>query len=211
MPRSLVTAATVAAMALVGGCDGSDGSPAAARPNGEPEQSHVEITPAPGYEPMSDTVDVIGYTLDGAIGPDVPKLIVGPGHRWVDVDDRRTFAVERFGQLPPEPVPDTTTDVRIAGLPGLEMVGRGNDEKTVYGVVLFTDSGYILVAGDQPERYDPDQLPAFRTMARSLSIGAPSSADATAPTGRPERPERPTPTGGGGPPPPPTPPGPPTP
>lgn len=132
-----------------------------------------DLTPAPGYQRDQAYSQGILLSLGGATGPDVPKLVLAPslGQGSVPENERRDFATGRFGQLPPKPTAETTTQVEIAGLRGFELTGPGADGKTVYAVMLFNANGYVLISGDFKPAKHPDQLPAFRAMARSLAVG----------------------------------------
>jgi hypothetical protein len=133
----------------------------------------IDISPAPGYERQEEGTSGIVVTLGGETGADVPKLLASPsmGQDTVEPAQQRAFAAQRFRQLPGKPSEDSTTELSIAGLPGFETVGHTGDGKVVYAVMLFNDDGYILIAGDYDPAQHPDQLPAFRSMARSLEVG----------------------------------------
>jgi hypothetical protein len=126
-----------------------------------------EITPAPGYERGESSAGQI-YSLGK--GTDVPKLIIAPsqGQTSVPAAQHRQFAVDRFGKLPSAPTPERTSEITVAGRPGFEIVGRDSEARTVYAVLLYTDTGYIVLAGDFDATKHPDQVPAFQAMAKSL-------------------------------------------
>ncbi len=131
-----------------------------------------DLTPAAGYVRKDAVGGSVLFTLGGASGAGVPSLLAAPslGHAPVEESRRRTFAETRFESLPAEPSADSTVEVDIAGLPGFEVTGVGSEGETVYAVVLFTETGYIAIAGDFDPTAHPDQLPAFRGMARSLVL-----------------------------------------
>jgi hypothetical protein len=132
-----------------------------------------DLTPAAGYERKDAAGGAVLFTLGGASGADAPKLLAAPslGQAGVAESGRRSFAVTRFEGLPAKPAADATTEVEIAGLPGFELTGTGSrGGETVYAAIVFTDDGYIVVAGDFDPATHPDQLPAFREMARSLVV-----------------------------------------
>jgi hypothetical protein len=128
-----------------------------------------DITAAPGYQRTESSGGLL-YSLGSATGTTAPKLIVAPslGQTAIPAQQRREFAVSRFGSLPSAPKPNSTTEVTIDGLPGFELVGKGSDGRTAYSVVLYPDNGYIVLVGDFDPATHPGQLSAFRAMANSL-------------------------------------------
>ncbi|MBP2327366.1 hypothetical protein JOF56_007751 [Kibdelosporangium banguiense] len=128
-----------------------------------------DITPAPGYQRTESSGGLV-YSLGPRTDTTVPKLIAAPslGLAVVAQDERRDFAIKRFGSLNNAPTPDTTTEVSIDGLPGFELVGKGKNNRTHYMVALFTEGGYVLIIGDFDSAVHPDQLPAFQAMAKSF-------------------------------------------
>ena len=131
-----------------------------------------DLTPAAGYARKDAVGGSILFTLGGAAGKGVPSLLAAPslGQAAVEESRWRAFAETRFETLPAKPSADSTVEVDIAGLPGFEVTGVGSAGETVYAVVLFTETGYIVIAGDFDPRAHGDQLPAFREMARSLVL-----------------------------------------
>jgi hypothetical protein len=133
----------------------------------------IDITPAPGYQHVPSS-GLVMLTLGGATGPDVPVFIAARSldKRTVPTDERRQVAEDQFSQqlFHGNPSPQTVSEVMIAGLPGWELVGRSATDVT-YAVILYTDDGFVTLTGRQPIGGHPDdQLPAFRQMARSLSM-----------------------------------------
>ena len=132
------------------------------------------VTPAPGYVKQPSSAG-LGYTLKGASGPGVAQFLVNPslGTGPIPAGERRDLARTRFGSLPGHPVAGSAAGVTIAGLPGWEFTGTGEEdgrERRYYAAVLFTDAGYLILAGTfDPDRHD-DQIGAFRSMARSLEL-----------------------------------------
>lgn len=132
-----------------------------------------DLTPAAGYQRGDAVGGAVLFTLGGKSGAGAPKLLAAPslGQAEVAEDRRRSFAVTRFEGLPAKPSAEATTEVEIAGLPGFELTGRGSRAgETVYAAILFADDGYFVIAGDFDPAAHPDQLPAFREMARSLVV-----------------------------------------
>ncbi|WP_340684063.1 hypothetical protein LCL61_37165 [Amycolatopsis coloradensis] len=126
-----------------------------------------DLTPAEGYQRKESTA-ALSFTRGGQGGP---KLVAAPSMGQGRLpEDKRAYAVDRFGKTPSAPSADTVTEVTIAALSGFEMVGRDNKGRTAYGVMTFTDTGYIFVAGDFDPAKHGDQLPAFKQMARSLVL-----------------------------------------
>ena len=127
------------------------------------------ITPAKGYEKQASSVGLV-YTLDGDSGPGVAQFLVqeSKGASATPASGRRDAARARFAGLPGSPEPTTEREVDIAGLPGVELTGAGKEfglERRYYAAMLFTDDGYVLLAGTfDPDRYPADQTPAFRAM-----------------------------------------------
>lgn len=133
-----------------------------------------DLTPAPGYERQSGSTMAMGFTLGGTSGEGAPSLLAAPsmGQERVGEDRRREFALNRFDALPAKPSADQTEEVQIAGRTGFEMIGRGSRAgEVVYAVVLYTEDGYVIVAGTFDPAKHPDQVPAFRAMAHSLVLG----------------------------------------
>jgi len=63
--------------------------------------------------------------------------------------------------------------VRIAGLPGWQFTGDGAEngrDRSYYAAILFTKEGYLIAAGNFDSAKYPDQIDAFRAMARSLEF-----------------------------------------
>ncbi|WP_367128050.1 hypothetical protein [Saccharothrix sp. HUAS TT1] len=143
-----------------------------ARWNGEAvvDDRRPDLTPAEGYQRRDAPGDSVLFTLGGEAGPGVPKLLAAQslGQAPVAEDQRRSFAVARFEALPAKPSVGAATEVAIAGLPGWELTGEGDSGAVVYTAIVFDDDGYFVVAGDFDPAAHPDQLPAFREMARSL-------------------------------------------
>lgn len=131
-----------------------------------------DLTPAPGYERQSGTNSTIMLTLGGESGPDVPKFLATPslGESPVEAGRHDAFARERFEELPHSPEVESAADVEIAGLPGVELTGHNSRGAVVYAVLLFTETGYLVMVGDFDPDLHADQLPAFREMARSLVL-----------------------------------------
>ncbi len=126
-----------------------------------------DLTPAEGYQRKEGTSS-LSFTRGAQGGP---KLIAAPSMGEPRLpEDKRAYAVDRFGKLPAKPSADTVTEVTIAGMPGFEIVGHDSKGKTAYAVMTFTETGYILVGGDFDPAKDGDQLPAFKQMARSLVL-----------------------------------------
>ena len=133
------------------------------------------IEPADGYVKLASSAG-LGYSLAGKQEPGVPLFIV----KAVNVPsgsagERLEAAKVAFRRLAGNPTTDSERRVTIAGLPGWELVGRGNEDgrtRKTYAVMLFTDDGRILaLAGTfDPDRY-PDQIGAFKSMAHSLELG----------------------------------------
>ncbi|ANZ35870.1 hypothetical protein BBK82_07015 [Lentzea guizhouensis] len=128
-----------------------------------------DLTAAPGYQ-RNEGSGAITFTLGE--GVKAARLIAAPslGVGAVPFDRRRDFANERFGKLPHSPSAESVQEVRIAGKPGFELTGRNSESRTVYMVILYTDAGYVVLAGDFDPAGQPDQLPAFRSMAQSLVV-----------------------------------------
>ncbi|MET9224644.1 hypothetical protein [Lentzea sp. NPDC003310] len=128
-----------------------------------------DLTAAPGYQRGGGS-GAITFVLGE--GTDAAKLIAAPsiGAAAVPADRRRQAATERFATLPHSPSLQSTQEVQIAGKPGFELTGRTGEGRTVYAVMLFTDSGYILLTGDFDPAKHSDQLPAFRAMAQSIVL-----------------------------------------
>ena len=133
------------------------------------------ITPAKGYE-QQPTSTGLAYALDGDAGPGVAQFLAQPslGAGATPAGGRQDAARARFAALPGSPAPTSEREIEIAGLPGWELTGTGTEdgrERRFYAVMLFTDDGYVLLAGTfDPERYPADQTPAFRSMARSFRV-----------------------------------------
>ncbi|GLZ33362.1 hypothetical protein Lesp02_55500 [Lentzea sp. NBRC 105346] len=127
----------------------------------DPGGRGLDITPAAGYQRAGGLV----FTLGGKPGPGVPELVVTTTDDKVYTPAFESFAVDRFQKLASKPVVDKVTMVDLAALNGYEVTGGGS-----YLMVLFKDDGCIMIAGtSDPVKY-PDQVPAFREMARSLKI-----------------------------------------
>ena len=126
-----------------------------------------DLTAAPGYQRGGGS-GAITFVLGE--GTDAAKLIaaLSIGATATPTDRRREVATERFTKLPHSPSVQSTQEVQIAGKPGFELTGRTGEGRTVYAVILFTDAGYILLAGDFDPAKHSDQLPAFRSMAQSI-------------------------------------------
>ncbi len=126
-----------------------------------------DLTAAPGYQRQQSSAGLV-FALDGKQGP---MLVAAPSIGKAELPaDRRGFAVGRFGELPSKPSADSVNEVEIAGLKGFEIVGKDSAKKTAYGVMVFTETGYIQIAADFDSAKYGDQLPAFRAMARSLVL-----------------------------------------
>ena len=132
------------------------------------------ITPAKDYVKQESSAGLT-YTLNGESGPGVALFLVSPslGAQPIPPADRQEAARARFAALPGKPVADAEDRVTIAGLPGWEFTGTGKENglaRTYYATVLFTDDGYLVLAGTfDPAKY-PDQIKAFKSMARSLEL-----------------------------------------
>jgi hypothetical protein len=129
------------------------------------------IAPAKGYQKVASSV-ALSYTLNGDSGPGVAQFLAQESKGATPASGRREAARARFAALPGSPEPTSEREVEIAGRPGWELTGAGKEfgrETHVYAAILFTDDGYVLLVGTfDPDRYPTDQVPAFRSMARSF-------------------------------------------
>ncbi|WP_137145444.1 hypothetical protein [Mycolicibacterium sp. CR10] len=135
-----------------------------------PSDLGITVTPSAGYQEVPSGGS-LQLSLGGQTGPDVPVFLASPSRGFgnaVPPQARRQFAERRFVQLPGNPAPGLATDITIAGLPAVEIVGESTDE-IIYAAMVFTADGYVLLSGLQPKT-QPDQLEAFRQMAQSLTI-----------------------------------------
>lgn len=135
-----------------------------------PSDLGIAVTPSAEYQEVA-TSGSIQLSLGGRSGPEVPVFLASPSRGFgnaVPPPARRQFAGRRFGQLPGNPAPGQVTDVTLAGLPAIEIVGESAEE-IVYAAMVFTADGYVLMTGLQPKS-QPDQLEAFRQMAQSLTF-----------------------------------------
>ncbi|MFC3455498.1 hypothetical protein [Amycolatopsis speibonae] len=126
-----------------------------------------DLTAAEGYQRKESTA-AITYNRGEQGGP---KLLAAPSMGQVRLpEDKRAYAVDRFAKTPSTPSADTVTEVTLAGLSGFEMLGRDSKGRTAYAVMVFTETGYILIMGDFEPAKHGDQLPAFKEMAHSLVL-----------------------------------------
>lgn len=132
------------------------------------------VRPAPGYVKKASSGG-LSYTRGGRSGPGVPVFLVNPslGAAPTPEGERRDVARARFRALPGNPRPDAEDPVTIAGLPGWEFTGTGEEggrERRYYAAVLFTEEGYLALVGTFDPTQHPNQTNAFRSMARSLEL-----------------------------------------
>lgn len=131
-----------------------------------------DLTPAPGYRELPGSTSNIIIALGDEAGPDVPTLVAAPslGGNPIEEDEREDFARKRFKKLPSTPRDESVEEVEIADLPGFELTGGNRAGVVTYAAVLFTETGYLVIAGSFDPDLHPDQVPAFREMARSLVL-----------------------------------------
>jgi hypothetical protein len=92
------------------------------------------------------------------------------------IGNQRAFALKRLRQTPQGETVGTmlwTRPIEVDGLAGFESLADGANAKPefpmrVYQVMLFTDTGYVLIRGTLRREQSAEFLPAFQKMARSF-------------------------------------------
>lgn len=118
------------------------------------------------------------YTKDGIIpakSPEDPLFIVAPSLSEVTIADKKEFATRRLSQTKSIKINSitSTTPMTIDGFDGYEIIADAKDlvsdtPITIYQVMLFDDSSYILMQGFVGTKVVDEYLPEFKTMARSF-------------------------------------------
>jgi hypothetical protein len=138
------------------------------------------VTPSPKMKPTTNSGlgRMLLYTRDGVMpiqAPGDPILIVGPSLVSVPVDNRLDYAMNRIFQTAQTRVASVSSHepITIAGVEGFESLAAAEDIKsgtgiTLYQVMLFQESDYLLVQGLVGNDLADEFLPEFRAMARSL-------------------------------------------
>lgn len=103
------------------------------------------------------------FTTDGIIptkSTDKTSLIIAKSFSKTDIEDRKSFCLNRLKQLPVEITKiETTTQISIDGISGYEIIALGKDKKTsaeekMCQVILFSDNLYYIFYGSTNQDFD---------------------------------------------------------
>lgn len=118
------------------------------------------------------------YTKDGEIpakSPEDPLFIVAPSLSEATIVDKKEFANRRLAQTKSIKINSitSTNPITIDGFDGYEIVADAKDIAsdtpiTIYQVMLFDDSSYILIQGLVGTKVVNEYLPEFKAMAESF-------------------------------------------
>jgi hypothetical protein len=117
-----------------------------------------------------------GLRAEGKGKPGEPMLIAMRSFLRDPIGKQREFALKRLHQTPQfEKIVKVlwTRPIEVDGLAGFESLADSTHTEPdlpmkVYQVMLFTDTGYILIRGSVRKEQGEEFLPVFQKMARSL-------------------------------------------
>lgn len=103
------------------------------------------------------------FTKDGLVPPkltDKTYLIIAKSFSLVNIEDKKTFSINRLQELPVGNIEmQTIKELVINGMTGFEITAEGKGKKTeehlkIYQAVLFTDDSYYIFYGSTNQDYD---------------------------------------------------------
>jgi hypothetical protein len=135
------------------------------------------IDPVPPLQFAGTFNNGAGYNTSGTLpsaDPLEPTLIVAPSLGSAAIADPEAFSRQRFEQTATlvDPIVEETRPIEIAGLSGIELIGRAEHEGdgvalVIYQVLLVGDDSYVIMSGRARAQDGAVWIQRFRESART--------------------------------------------